>query len=226
MVNNQVIDINDPYFLSSADHPGLALVTEVLTNQNYHQWSRSVKIALSAKLKLWFIDDTQTRHAETSPNIALWKRSNDLVISWLLNSISTEIRRSVVYLNTAKQIWDDLEARYSQSNVPRLFHLKKDLVSLIQGTKSITTYFTMFRSLIDELDNLVPIPKCICANCNCTCGNGHKLEHYEKINKLSQFLMGLSDQFTNVRGQILLMNPLPDICHAYSMNINSGSSKS
>ena len=104
MVNNQVIDINDPYFLSSADHPRLALVTEVLTIQNYHQWSRSVKIALSAKLKLGSIDGTQTKPAETSPNIALWKRSNDLVISWLLNSISTEIRMSVVYLNTAKQI--------------------------------------------------------------------------------------------------------------------------
>lgn len=50
------IDINHPYYLSSSDHPGLALFTEVLTEQNYHHWSRSVRIALSAKLKLGFID--------------------------------------------------------------------------------------------------------------------------------------------------------------------------
>lgn len=123
----------------------------------------------------------------------------------------------MVYLNTAKQIWDDLAARYSQSNVPRLFHLKKDLSSLTQGTKSITTYFTMYRSLVDELDNLSPIPKCICVNSNCACGNNQNLDNYEKLNKLSQFLMGLNDQFTVVRGQILLMNPVPDISQAYYM---------
>nr|XP_017233416.1 PREDICTED: uncharacterized protein LOC108207484 [Daucus carota subsp. sativus] len=189
MANNTVIDINHPYYLSSADHPGLALVSETLTNQNYHQWSRSIKIALSTKLKLGFIDGTQVKPAENSPLLPLWMRSNDLVISWILNSVSAEIRTSIVYMSTAKKMWDDLEKRFQQNNVPRLFQLKTDLVSLTQGTKSITTYFTMFRSLFDELDNLNPIPKCICLNSNCACGNSQKLERYEKIDKLSQFLM-------------------------------------
>lgn len=76
-----VIDINHPYFLSYADHPGLSLVTEVLNDQNYAHWSRSITIALLAKLKLGFIDGTQVKPADTSPHFALWKRSNDLVIS-------------------------------------------------------------------------------------------------------------------------------------------------
>lgn len=50
------IDINHPYYLSSVDHPGLALVNEPLSDHNYHHWSRSVQIALSTKLKLGFID--------------------------------------------------------------------------------------------------------------------------------------------------------------------------
>lgn len=32
---NPVIDINHPYYLSSADHPGLAVVKKVLKNHNY-----------------------------------------------------------------------------------------------------------------------------------------------------------------------------------------------
>ena len=225
MANKTTIDINHPYFMSSVDHPGLALVTEPLPDKNYHQWNRSIKIALSAKLKIGFIDGTQAKPADSSPQLILWMRNNDLVISWLLNSMSTDIRKSVVYLSTTKQIWDDLEARYAQSNVPRLFHLKKDLLSLTQGTKSITSYFTMFRSLIDELGTLAPIPKCICLNSNCTCGNRSRLEVYEQVNKMSQFLMGLSEQFTTVRGQILLMNPLPDITQAYSMLLQEESQR-
>lgn len=63
-----------------------------------------------------------------------------------------------MYLSTAKMIWDDLAARFSQSNMPRLFYLRKELASLVQGTQSITAYFTKFRTWIDELDNLSSIP--------------------------------------------------------------------
>ncbi|KAK1375708.1 hypothetical protein POM88_031901 [Heracleum sosnowskyi] len=101
--------------------------------------------------------------------------------------------------------------------MPRLFQLRKDLASLTQGTKSISTYFTSFRGLIDELDSLAPIPKCTCVNSNFKCNNGDKLEQYEQHMKLSQFLMGLNEQFTSTKGQILLIHPLPDLAHAYSM---------
>ena len=213
----QVIDINHPYYLSSSDHPGIALVTDVSIDHNYHHWSRAISIALSAKLKLGFIDGTTARPASTSPQLALWKRSNDLVISWILNSVSSDIRKSIVYMNTAQQIWEDLSNRYSQNNVPRLFNLRKELASLTQGTKSITAYFTVFRSLIDELENLAPIPRCSCQSNTCACGLSDKLNKYEQQIHLSQFLMGLNDQFTATRGHILLITPLPDVTQAYAM---------
>lgn len=49
------------------------------------------------------------------------------------------------------------------------------------------------------------------------CLNSVKLDHYEHSTKLSQFLMRLNDQFTNTSGQILLMNPLPELANAYAM---------
>lgn len=81
-----------------------------------------------------------------------------------------------MYLSTVKQIWDDLEAWYSQNNVPRFFNLRKELTYLTQGTKSITTYFTQFRALIDELENLAHIPKCMYATSTCTCAITVELE--------------------------------------------------
>lgn len=146
-----VIDVYHPYFLQSSDNPGIALVTQMLTSQNYCQWSRSVKLALSAKNKLGMIDGTLSQPASSSNMFSHWSRCNDMVLSWLLNSISSEIRDSVVYFSTAKEIWDDLVVRFTQGNVPRIFQLKKDLTALTQGSMSITAYFTKCRTLTDEL---------------------------------------------------------------------------
>lgn len=125
-----VIDTNHPYYLRHSDNPGMMLVTQLLTDQNYNQWKRSIMLALSAKYKLGMIDGSLPRPASTSALLNHWTRCNDMVISWLLNSVSVEIRNNVVYLPTAKMIWDDLAARFSQSNVPRLFNLRKDTSSL------------------------------------------------------------------------------------------------
>lgn len=165
-----IIYINHPYFLTLSDHLGISLVTETLTDHNYNHWSRSIKIALSAKLKLGFIDGTQTQPDDNYTLMPLWKRSNDLIIYWLLNFVSNDIRKSIVFMQTAKQILDDLVLRYSQNNVPRLFNLRKELASLTQGSRSITAYSTHFRGLMDELEALAPIPRCVCATTNCACG--------------------------------------------------------
>lgn len=152
-----------------------------------------------------------------TPLHAFWHRCNDMVLSWLLNSISSEIRDSVVYFSSAKEIWDDLLTRFLQSNVPRIFQLKKDLTALNQGSLSITAYFTKMRNLTDELSALSRIPKCVCVRNSCSCGVSSKLEFYEQVNSLSQFLMGLNDGFTGIRGQMLMMKPLPTLSQAYSM---------
>lgn len=38
-----------------------------------------------------------------------------------------------------------------------------------------------------------------------------------KIKKLVQFLMGLNEAYNSVRGNILMMKPLPSIAQAYSI---------
>jgi hypothetical protein len=45
------------------------------------------------------------------------------VISWILNSISKDIAESVIYINTAEEMWLDLKDRFSQKNGPRIFQL-------------------------------------------------------------------------------------------------------
>lgn len=73
-------------------------------------------IALSAKNKIGFIDGTHKERTSESPNFKLWSRCNDMVLSWLLNSLSKHIGDSVIYSKIAKDLWEELEDRFGQSN--------------------------------------------------------------------------------------------------------------
>lgn len=116
-----VINTNHLFYLQNGDNPGMAIVTQLLMEQKYQQWSHAITLALSAKLKLGLIDGSISMPVLNSPTYALWKRCNDMIVSWLLNSISPDIRNDIVYLTTAKAIWDDLIVRFAQSNCLECF---------------------------------------------------------------------------------------------------------
>lgn len=120
-----------------------------------------------------------------------------------------------MYLHCAKAIWSDLYFRFSQTNIPKLFNLRKEISCLSHGNMSISAYFTKYRSLVDELDALSEFPRCTCGKC--TCENNQKLENYMKSNRLAQFLMGLNDLYTVIRGHILMMMPPPTLSEAYGL---------
>lgn len=187
-----VLDCNHLYYLPSSDHPGMILVTVTLNDSNYSQWCRSMRIALSSKLKLGFIDGTTPKPHATSNLLIYWNRCNDIVISWILNTVSDDIRQSIMYMDSATDMWKDLATRFSHTNVPKLFNLRKEISHLTQGSLSISAYFTKFRSLNDELEAISEMPKCTCAKC--TCDINGKLMAFVKTVMLSQFLMGLNEQ--------------------------------
>lgn len=87
--------------------------------------------------------------------------------------MTVEIRNSVAY-------WDDLTVGFSQSNRPRVFHFRNELGSINQGNMTITSYFIKFRTLLVEIDNLDPMPKCKCNARACTCQNLRNLTNMKK----------------------------------------------
>lgn len=102
-------------------------------------------IALTAKNKSGFVDSfTKEPRAGTDLH-RVWSRSNNMVISWILNSLSHEIYESVLYYATAKDIWTELEDRFCQSSGPRMFQLQKQLSDLVQGSSDIATYYTTMK---------------------------------------------------------------------------------
>uniref|UniRef100_A0A2N9E781 Retrotransposon Copia-like N-terminal domain-containing protein n=1 Tax=Fagus sylvatica TaxID=28930 RepID=A0A2N9E781_FAGSY len=207
----------NPYYLNNGDNPGISLVTEKLIGENFHTWQRSMTRALSAKNKLGFVNGSISQPIDPlDPLFDIWTRCNDLVLSWLTNCMSKEIYASVIYAVTAKEIWDELRDRYSDSDGPRVFHLKQAICSLKQDQLPVSTYYTRLKALWDEFSNYRPIPNCTCG-ANCTCGLYKILTDYQHKDYVLSFLMGLNESFLQVRGQILLMQPLPPMNKVFFM---------
>nr|GEU41228.1 hypothetical protein CTI12_AA091260 [Tanacetum cinerariifolium] len=55
--------MNDPLHIASLDHPGMMLTNTPFNGGNFLEWSRTIKLALGAKLKLGFIDGSSPKHA-------------------------------------------------------------------------------------------------------------------------------------------------------------------
>lgn len=119
----------DPCVIHHSDNPATVLVTPLLTVDNYGSWSRAVTMALCAKNKFGFVDGTLICPKKTD-DISKWRRCNDMVASWILNSVSTEILPSILYAETAAQIWTNLKDRLSQSNAPKIYQLKQSISAL------------------------------------------------------------------------------------------------
>lgn len=127
---------SSPYFLRNGDNTRVILVSQVLSGENYSSRRRSMKKTPSAKNKLGSLP-------KPSPSIStysLWIRCNDMVGSWLLDSISKELVNSVLSIDTAGGIWKDLHEHLSKGNGPSIFQIFKRLC-LVNSLENIFFYF-------------------------------------------------------------------------------------
>jgi len=203
-------EFSSPFYLHHGDSPGTFLVSQPLVGNNYHTWKRSMTMALSAKNKLGFIDGSLTKPAMDASEFSAWNRCNNMVLSWILNSVSQEIASSIIYIESAQEMWQDIKDHFSQSNGPRIFQLQKAISVLSQNNQSVSSYYTSLKGLWDELNNYRPLPLGLC-------GTSRTVLEYQHQEYVFQFLMGLNESFSHIRGQILLLDPLPPINKIFSM---------
>ena len=206
---------SSPYYLHANDNSSLMLVNQPLTGDNFHSWFRSMAMGLTIKNKLGFVDGSIDLPKEgiNSPLYSLWSRCNTIVITWILNCVSKEIHATVLYKPTTCEIWTILRERFSQSNGHLIFQVEQAIGSL---TQSQVSFSDKLQGFWEELLNYRSILVCTCVP-SCSCGAMRQVfENYHQT-CLMQFLMGLNETFTQVRGQILLMDPMPNIDRVFSL---------
>nr|XP_009603374.1 uncharacterized protein LOC104098360 [Nicotiana tomentosiformis] len=108
---------SSPLFEQSSDVPGVSLVPVSFSGINFGGWKRSIIISLSARNKIAFVDSSLPKPPDNSIESKQWDICNNMVISWLISSLSPDIADSVQYSKTAKEIWRHLNKRYGTEGI-------------------------------------------------------------------------------------------------------------
>nr|GEU72063.1 putative ribonuclease H-like domain-containing protein [Tanacetum cinerariifolium] len=113
------ITSDHPLYLYQTDHPRLILISKKLSgSNNYSSWKRSMMIALNAKNKMKMINGEFLEPSSNSIYRALWERINDMIISWILNTVAEHIAFRV-FNNRTRIVEEKLHIRFNE-NTPNV----------------------------------------------------------------------------------------------------------
>lgn len=182
--------VSSPYYIHPGENPATQLIPSIFDGTNFQARQRSMIQAFELKNKLQFVDGTFLMPAHDDPLYHAWRRCNTLVIGWIRNSLSLSIAQSVMYIETASDVWRDLVSKFSQHDVFRMAEVQEEIAFLKQGNKTITEFFTQLRTLWNELAILRPAP---IVQQDCVCGGISMMRYYENLEQVIRFLRGLND---------------------------------
>ncbi|GAU39523.1 hypothetical protein TSUD_222930 [Trifolium subterraneum] len=173
--------------------------------------------ALGGKLKLEFIDGTNPIVSDPfDPSFRAWNRCNMLVHSWIMNSVSDSIAQSLVFMENALDVWNDLKERFAQADLIRISEIQQEIYALKQDSRFVTEFYSDLKLLWEELEIYMPIPNCSCRQ-RCTCEAMRAARNNHNLLYIIRFLTGLNESFAMVKSQILLIDPLPPMNNVFSM---------
>jgi hypothetical protein len=111
-----------------------------LEGPNYVGWVAEFQPILRGNELLGLIEGTDLcppqflpgeGNAQTlNPAYTTWQKKDQLLLSWIICSLSPSLVSSVYGLDTSRQAWTALAARYASESKSRVSHLKRQLQSL------------------------------------------------------------------------------------------------
>ncbi|XP_075645449.1 uncharacterized protein LOC142616489 [Castanea sativa] len=138
----------NPFLLRASENPGNILVTQPLLGmKNYQSWSRAMVLALTTKKKIGFVNEKISMPNIDSPLYEDWESFNTMVLSWLINSMHFDVSSSIMYCETAREMWIELQNLFSQGNGPKIYNLQREISHISQNQMSVTEYYSKFKKL-------------------------------------------------------------------------------
>jgi len=159
-------------------------------------------------MKFEFVDGTISLvYDDFDPLFHLWNRCNMLVHSWIVNYVSPLIAQSIVFMENACDVWNDLKERFAQGDLVRISELMQEIYSLQQDSKSVTSFYYKLKILWEELEIYMHVPNCVC-RMHCSCEFMRNARKNHTLLYAIRFLTGLNENFAMVKSQILFMDSL------------------
>ena len=73
----------------------LSVIGHKLNRHNYLQWSQSVMMFICGRGKDKYLTSAAVQPKKEDPKYKTWKMENNMVMSWLINSMTNDIGREV-----------------------------------------------------------------------------------------------------------------------------------
>ncbi|KAL9664500.1 hypothetical protein QQ045_019903 [Rhodiola kirilowii] len=123
--NNPIQPTDDPLYVSKNESVGSQVVTHLLTGaKHFITWRKFME--------------------------ARWERCNNVIFSWIINSVSKEIGASLIHAFDCIAAWNDLKERFGGSNDSSLFSIQQEIAGLMQGDMSIAKYYGKYVILVQD----------------------------------------------------------------------------
>ncbi|XP_078167313.1 uncharacterized protein LOC144562057 [Carex rostrata] len=177
----------------------LKLTPMLLNGKNYQLWSKGAIISLRGKGKFGYVNGEKKKPDKNSEE---WEIHDNLVMSWLLNSMEPQISELfMIGAETSTKLWTAIHKMYGkQNNFAHIFQIKQDITQIKQNQRSITQYFGAMKAKWDELDIHQP-----------EITDLQKLKERKDQDRIFQFLANLDPSYEQVRTQILFGANLPPL---------------
>nr|XP_011467293.1 PREDICTED: uncharacterized protein LOC105352303 [Fragaria vesca subsp. vesca] len=180
-------------------NPNQRLSSVLLNEYNYLPWSRAITLALGGKSKLSFISEKNNMPATSSPDFEAWLSQDQLVMSWILNSMEPKLSEIFSYSESALHLWKAIKDMYGDlNNAARVFQLKKDLAEIQQGNLSFVQHLGSLKAKWNELDLYRPH----------TTDAAVLLKRAEE-DKVFQLLASLESEYDDLKSHLLMSPELP-----------------
>ena len=108
-------------------------------------------VALTAKKKIGFVNGKIAKPEDDYPLYEDWESCNTMVLSWLINFMHVDISSSIMYCETAREMWLELQRVFSQGNRPKVYNLQQEISQITQGQLSVTEYYFKFKNQFTSL---------------------------------------------------------------------------
>ena len=166
---------------------------------NMFKWSKMINLTLyDCQLGDHL---TENPREETNPEYKKWKAEESLILSWMLRSMTPEIRRDFLYCDTVREMWDDIQ-KYSEEQTHDwcIYELNVQASQARQGGDNVLQYTSKVKAIWREIDYLWP-----------TQNPQYVERQYILKQRLFTLLMGLNSVYELVRSQLLHREKLPGL---------------
>ena len=127
------------------------------TGRNLYHWRRFVERVLRPrKLDGHLINP---RPNDTDTHYLRWLDEEDVIFTWLLDSMKPEVSERFIDLDSVKDVWDTVIRLYSKiEDESRIAELNKKAMDLLQEQRTVLEFANALNALWSELDFYRPLP--------------------------------------------------------------------